>query len=399
MRARGGHPPGRCPLRTSPFRVAYYALGVVLHVPARHPSREADAHRVLGDDGELLAPTSLSLEERAAAYRTMVRTRVVDRTMERLQRQGRIAFHVPSLGEEAAVVGVAAGLAREDWIVPCYREVGALFHRGYALEAYVDTMLGNTDDVARGRNMPEHTTCRALRYASVSAPIGTQIPHAVGMARAVRHRGLPEVVAVFFGDGATSSNDFHAAMTFAGVFREPVLFVCRNNRWAISLPVEEQTAAVNLAAKAPGYGIAGVRCDGNDLLAVVEVVRAARARALAGGGPTFLELLTYREGGHSTSDDPTQYRDDDEVAAFGAFDPLVRLRRHLVGEGGWDDARDHALVASVEDELREVVARGERKPPPPLASTFDDVFARPSPRLEAQRDELLRGPRDGGAHG
>lgn len=352
--------------------------------------------RFLDADGALIDPThdpNVDPETLVAIHRAMVRTRIIDLQLEKLQRQGRIAFHVSSLGEEAAIVASAAALADEDWLVPCYREVGALFYRGYALEAYLDMMFGNAADVAHGRQMPAHTTSRAHRYASVSAPIGTQIPHAVGMAYALRLRGASEVVAVYFGEGATSSNDFHAGLNLAGVWRVPVLFLCRNNRWAISLPSEEQTASTDFASKAVAYGLPGVRCDGNDVLAVLHVVREARARALAGQGATLIELVTYRKGGHSTSDDASLYREASEVAAAAALDPIERSRRYLVARGLWDDAVDAAYAIEVSAALKRAIALAEAKPKPKLETLFDDVYAERPAHLEAQLRELLEAPR------
>jgi len=265
--------------------------------------------QVIREDGSLdpeLDP-GLSVDQLVALYKAMVRTRIVDDRLEKIQRQGRIAFHVGSLGEEAAIIGAAAALRDRDWIVPCYREVGALLWRGYPLQRYVDHMYGNAGDPARGRQMPDHSFSRAHRYLAVSAPIGTQIPHAVGVAMAAKKRGLDECVGVFFGDGATSSNDFHAAMNFAGVYQSPVLFLCRNNGYAISLPVAQQTATRTLAEKAAAYRVMASRVDGNDVLAVLAAAREGVQRAVNGGGPTFIELLTYRVGGHSTSDDPGRY--------------------------------------------------------------------------------------------
>ncbi len=365
-------------------------------VPARHPQDDPGLLRVLGDDGTVSDPAldpELSVDLGRAILESMLRARWVDERVEKLQRQGRVAFHVSAKGEEAAVVASAAALASEDWIVPCYREVGALLHRGHPLERYLDSLIGNADDVALGHQMPEHVTARALRYASVSAPIGTQIPHAVGIAYARRLRGARECVAVYFGDGATSSNDFHAGMTLAGVWKAPVLFLCRNNRWAISLPVEEQTAAAHLVDKAIGYGIVGVRCDGNDPLAVYRTVREARRRALDGGGPTFVELCTYREGGHSTSDDPSAYRSEQEAKAFEARDPLPRFRAYLESRGAWSVAHEQAFRARVDSELKEAIERAEQKPRPALHTLVDAVFAERPASLDAQLAELEHGPR------
>jgi pyruvate dehydrogenase E1 component alpha subunit len=351
--------------------------------------------QVIRDDGSLdpqLDP-GLSIEKLVALYKAMVRTRVVDDRLEKIQRQGRIAFHVGSLGEEAAIIGAAAALRDRDWIVPCYREVGALLWRGYPLQHYVDHMYGNAGDPARGRQMPDHTFSRDHRYLCVSAPIGTQIPHAVGLAMAAKKRGTDECVGVFFGDGATSSNDFHAAMNFAGVYRAPVLFLCRNNGYAISLPTHGQTAAHALADKAPGYGIPATRVDGNDVLAVWSAVRDGVRCAAEGGGPTFIELLTYRLGGHSTSDDPRIYRADDEVESWRRVDPLKKLRIHIEQRSAWSPSLDDDWIAACDAEVKACVRVAESKPAADLADLFSDVYAKQPWHLQEQEASCMRSPR------
>ncbi len=348
--------------------------------------------QIIREDGSLdprLDP-GLCVEHVVALYKAMVRTRAVDDRLQKIQRQGRIAFHVGSLGEEAAIVGAAAALRDQDWIVPCYREVGALLWRGYPLQRYIDHMYGNAGDPARGRQMPSHSFSREHRYLAVSAPIGTQIPHAVGLAMAAKKRGLDECAAVFFGDGATSSNDFHAAMGFAGVYQAPVLFLCRNNGYAISLPASEQCAAASLADKAPGYGIPAVRVDGNDALAVWSVVRGAVQRASEGGGPTFIEMTTYRLGGHSTSDDPRVYRSDAEVESWRREDPLSKLRRHIEQRGVWTTNLDEEWHARCEAEVRNAVGRADSKPPSELSDLFTDVYAERPWHLREQEAQALR---------
>ncbi len=351
--------------------------------------------QVIRDDGSLdprLDP-GLSIDRVVAMYKAMVRTRAIDDRLERLQRQGRIPFHVGSLGEEASIIGAAAALRPEDWIVPCYREVGALLWREYPLQRYVDHMFGNADDPAKGRQMPDHTFSREHRYLAVSAPIGTQIPHAVGLALAAKKRGLDECAAVFFGDGATSANDFHAAMNFASVYRAPVLFLCRNNGYAISMPVAAQAAVEHLSDKAAGYGMPGVRVDGNDVLAVWSAVRDALERARRGDGPTFLELVTYRLGGHSTSDDPRIYREQAEVEHHRRSDPLVRVRRHIEGRGAWSVELDADWSAVCAEEVKDCVRRAEAKPPPALDTLFRDVYAKQPKHLQEQEARCLEGPR------
>jgi len=351
--------------------------------------------QVIRDDGSLdpqLDP-GLSIDQVVTLYKAMARARIIDDRLEKIQRQGRIAFHVGSLGEEAAIIGVAAALRDRDWIVPCYREVGALLWRGYPLQQYVDHMYGNAGDPLHGRQMPDHTFSRAHRYLSVSAPIGTQIPHAVGVAMAARHRGLDECVGVFFGDGATSSNDFHAAMNFAGVYQAPVLFLCRNNGYAISMRAEHQSATRTMAEKAAAYGIPATRVDGNDVLAVLRAVCEGVQRASDGGGPSFIELMTYRIGGHSTSDDPTIYRTQDEVDAWRMADPLLRLRKHLELRQSWNEDLDVDWHEVCDAEIKDCVRRAEEKPPPGIGDMFTDVYAEQPWHLREQQAQCVDGPR------
>ena len=264
-----------------------------------------------------------------ALYRHMVLMRRVDERLVLLQRQGRIGFHIGSLGEEAAVLGSAAALRDSDWIFPCYREFGAALWRGMPLESYLHAMFGDAEDPGKGRQMPDHYFCRAAKFGSISSPIGTQITQAVGFGWAAKMKEDPLVTLVYFGDGSTSSAEFHNGMNFAGVFGTPTVFFCRNNGWAISVPSERQTASASFADKGGAYGVPSIRCDGNDLFAVFKATRDAVARAASGAGPTLIEAVTYRMAGHSTSDDPKVYRQDEEVDAWRKKDPLVRLRSYL----------------------------------------------------------------------
>ena len=364
------------------------------------PARFEAVMSVLAPDGTAdpsRAP-SLSVEQKRGLYRAMVRTRMVDRALERLQRQGRVGFHVGSHGEEAAIVAATAALRDRDFIVPCYRELGALLYRGFPLKTALDNMLGNADDLCHGRQMPDHYASRKYRYLSVSAPIGTHLPHAVGLAWAARKKGRDEVAAVFFGDGATSSEGFHASMNFAAVMNAPVVFLLRNNRWAISTPIEKQTRCENLADKAVAYGMPSVRCDGNDALAVYATVAEAVRRAAAGEGPTLVELLTYRTGAHSTSDDPRAYRSEDEVEHFRSECPVARLRSHLEKLGAWDVETEATLAAEVEAEIRAAVAEAEAVARPSPATLFEGVFREQPWHLREQEAEHARSPRPAGAH-
>jgi 2-oxoisovalerate dehydrogenase E1 component alpha subunit len=369
---------------------------------ARHPedTHAPDVVRVLREDGTLDPATDpgLSRDEVIALYRAMVRVRILDKRLETLQRQGRIGFHIGSLGEEATILGSAAALRRNDWIFPCYREFGAALWRGMSLQRYVDNMFGNANDPAKGRQMPDHYCSREAKFGSVSSPIGTQITQAVGFAWAAKLKKDDLVALTYFGEGATSSNEFHNGLNFAGVFKVPVVMLCRNNGWAISVPSERQTASAGFAAKGVAYGVPGVRCDGNDIFAVIKATRDAVERAARGEGPTLVECMTYRLSGHSTSDDPKAYRPEDGVEPWRKRDPLARLRKHLDVLGAWSDAQQKALEAELENELRDVVAEAEKTPAPSLDSMFEDVYAELPWHLVEQRAELRKGPRVKGHH-
>ncbi|MEM1414957.1 MAG: thiamine pyrophosphate-dependent enzyme [Myxococcota bacterium] len=365
-------------------------------VPIRTPESSFDDEvvTVIAQDGSTgPADPQLPLEKVVDLYESMVRTRTIDVQLERLQRQGRIGFHIGSLGEEACILGSAAAMRPQDWIFPCYREFGALLYRGMPLQTYVDNMYGNADDLVKGRQMPDHYTGRAFRFGSVSSPIGTQMTQAVGFAWAAWKKGTDEVTSVYFGEGATSSAEFHTGMNFAGVMKAPVIFLCRNNRWAISVPSEKQTASKTFADKGIAYGVPAVRVDGNDILATYKVVRECVERAARGEGPALVEMLTYRVGGHSTSDDPRAYRVQDEVEQWRRTDPIVRLRRHLETKSAWDDGREQELTQRVEAELKACITRAEEKPKPELGTLFDGVFAERPWHLEEQAAELIAGPR------
>ncbi len=349
--------------------------------------REYPLRTVLREDGSAdPEEAELPAEESLRLYRLMVLNRALDERMITLQRQGRIGFYIGSIGEEATVLGSAAAMAPQDWIFPCYREHGAALARGMPLATFLCDLLGNGGDAMRGRQMPCHEAWRPGRFTSISSPIATQIPQAVGAAWAARLKGEEMVSITYFGEGATSANDFHTGMNFAAVRKVPVVFVCRNNGWAISVPRERQTASETIAQKAIGYGMHGERVDGNDLLAVVDATRRARARAAAGEGPTLLECVTYRVEGHSTSDDPRAYRSAELVEPWRKKDPILRMRRHLQHRELLDDAADARLRDELREELQRALREAEAFPPkPPLETLFADVYEEP---LWQQREQL-----------
>jgi pyruvate dehydrogenase E1 component alpha subunit len=330
----------------------------------------------------------LSDETLRQMYAEMVLVRGFDTRAMGMHRQGRIGFCVTATGEEAAILGSAWALDREDWVFTAYRELGVALHRGVPPSELYCQLFGNSGDLLKGRQMPNHYGSAAVRYTVCSSPVGTQIPQAVGAAYASRYRGERNATLVYFGDGATSTGDFHAAMTFAGVWRLPVIFFCRNNGWAISLPLERQTASATLAQKAHAYGFEGVRVDGNDLLAVYEVTRSALEKARAGGGPTMIEALTFRMGPHSSADDPTRYRSEEVCADWRTRDPIDRFRCFLTARGLWSDADEKRLREETEERLGAAIREAESLPPPDLDSLFEDVYAEVPWHLREQREEL-----------
>lgn len=370
-----------------------------ISTPSQAPS-SAEIVSALRADGTLdpAHDPGLTDPEVVHLYRNMVMTRQMDERLVMLQRQGRIGFHVGSLGEEAAILGSAYAMQPQDFLFPCYREFGAALMRGLPLQKFIDNMFGNANDTVLGRQMPNHTTCREVGWCSISSPVGTQITQAVGFAWAAKIKRENKSALVYFGDGATSSSDFHSGVNFAGVFKVPCVLLCRNNGWAISVPVERQTATKTFAEKAAAYGIPGVRVDGNDLFAVVSVTRKARERGERGEGPTLIEAITYRMGGHSTNDDPKAYRGADALEPWAARDPIERVRDYLTKRDAWDEDRERALSAEVDARFREAVTIAERTPSPPLESLFEDVYESLPWHLVEQRHQLLSGPRAPAAH-
>jgi pyruvate dehydrogenase E1 component alpha subunit len=360
--------------------------------PAAAPA-EADQfplYRVLQDDGGAdPAEVTLPDQEIVGLYRWMALNRQLDERMIGLQRQGRINFYIGSIGEEAAVFGTARAMAGTDWIFPCYREHGAALMRGMPLATYVCDLLGNAGDAMLGHQMPCHEAWKPALFASISSPIGTQIPQAVGAAWAARIKKQEMVALVYFGEGATSSNDFHTGLNFAGVHKIPVVFACRNNGWAISVPRERQTAAETIAQKGVAYGVRGERVDGNDLLAVYNATRRARERAARGEGPTLLECVTYRIEGHSTSDDPRAYRPAELVEPWRKKDPLLRLKAFLFHRGALDEAGDAKIAAEAKETIQRAVQEAEKHPAkPPLETLFEGVYAEPLWQQREQLEEL-----------
>ncbi len=349
---------------------------------------EPELYQVLSYDGEVVGavPDDLTIETQRRMYRFMRLIRRLDERMVILQRQGRVGFYGSCTGQEATPVATAAALRPTDLIFPGLREGVSLLYRGFPLETYLCQVFGHQGDVLKGRQMPSHHADRSVNVVSWSSCIGPQLTQAVGAAWAARIRKTDEVTLGFMGDGATSSADFHTACNFAGVYQAPCLLVCQNNHWSISIPTRAQTASRTIAEKAIGYGLPYAQVDGNDPLAVYAAVSEAAQRARAGGGPTFLEMLTYRIGAHSTSDDPRVYRDEREVEQWRKRDPIARMRRWLIGKGVWSSKEDDALTAALDDEIQRAVAAAEARPPPDRDTLFDDVYAAKPWHIREQED-------------
>ena len=314
-------------------------------------------------------------------YRAMLLGRRFDERMLSLQRQGRIGTFAPTSGQEASQVGSAAVLRPTDWMVPSFREAAAQIWRGAPMENIILYFGGYNE----GGRIEDNS-----KDLPISVPVASQILHAVGLGWAVNYRKTDEVVMTFFGDGATSEGDFHEGMNFAGVYQTPVIFLCQNNHWAISVPRSKQTRSETLAQKALGYGIPGIQVDGNDILAVYAAAKEAVDRARSGGGPTMIECVTYRITMHTTADDPKRYRTDEEVEGWKKKDPLVRFEKYLTDKGVAAKDTFQALETEVKEDIQTAVDRAEelmKKLDDPL-HMFEHAYAELPPSLKEQRAEL-----------
>ncbi|MCL5942620.1 MAG: pyruvate dehydrogenase (acetyl-transferring) E1 component subunit alpha [Actinobacteria bacterium] len=333
-----------------------------------------------GNVDESLMP-DLTPERIRALYEIMVLTRRFDERMLKLQRQGRLGTFARVMGQEGAHVGAAFALRDEDWVVPAFREAGIFLLRGMKMEHFLQYWGGDE----RGNLIPA-----GVRMLPTAIPVGTHMLHAVGIGWAMKHRGEKVAVLTSFGEGATSEGDFSEAMNFAGVFQAPVVFLCQNNQWAISVPYHKQTAACTVAQKAVGYGMPGVQVDGNDVFAVYRTVSEALERARNGDGPSLIEAHTYRVTDHTTADDARRYRSEEEVAVWRRRDPIARLARYMKKNGLLDDEGEAAVETRADEQVAEAVATFEAMEPPSPEEIFAHVFAEITPPLAEQRADLLR---------
>jgi len=346
--------------------------------------------RVIRDDGSADPDTDPFLPDDVllSIFGEMLKIRRIDERMLGKQRQGKVGFFGTITGQEATPIATAFATRPTDWVFPALRESSIMICRGFPLSTWLAQAYGNEADLLKGRQMPSHMSGRQANYVAWSSCIGPQIPQAVGAAYAARLRGDDTVSIGFMGDGATSQPDYHTAMTFAARWSAPVVLICQNNHWSISVPTAKQTASETIALKARAYGMHGIRVDGNDVLAVYTAVDEAVTRARDGGGPTFIESVTYRIGPHSSSDDPTRYRSEDEVESWRKKDPIARFEAYLRKAELLDDAKKDALLADLEQEISAAIDAVEDLGPPARETMFDDVYEVMPDHLRAQRDEL-----------
>ncbi|KAG5050144.1 hypothetical protein JHK85_011247 [Glycine max] len=339
--------------------------GAVQFIPemrfiSESPKERIPCYRVLDDNGQPILGhnfVQVSKEVAVKMYTDMVTLRSMDTIFYEAQRQGRISFYVTAIGEEAINVASAAALAMDDVVFPQYREAGVLLWRGFTLQEFANQLFSNIYDYGKGRQMPAHYGSKKHNYFTVASTIATQISHAVGAAYSLKMDKKDACAVTYFGDGGSSEGDFHAALNFAAVLEAPVIFICRNNGWAISTPISDQFRSDGVVVKGQAYGVRSIRVDGNDALAIYSAIQAARQMAITEERPILIEALTYRVGHHTTSDDSTKYRPANEIEWWRvARDPVVRFRKWIEKHGWWNDMAESELI----NNLRQQKAR-ERK--------------------------------------
>jgi pyruvate dehydrogenase E1 component alpha subunit len=337
--------------------------------------------QIIPEDGRVrpelepkLAPSDLR-----ELYSLMATARAADLKALKLQRQGRMGTFAPSLGHEACQVGSAFAMRATDWVFPYFRDLGTFLTLGLPLKNYYLYWIGNEE----GMRIPA-----GLNIFTVSIPVGSQLPHAVGCGMALKYRREQAAVIAYFGDGATSEGEFSEALNFAGVFRTPNVFICVNNQYAISTPVRRQTAAGTIAQKAAAFGFEGLRVDGNDVLAMFALTQEALEKARSGGGPTLIEAFTYRMGNHTTSDDASRYRTESELGEWSRRDPIERFRLYLRGKGLWDESFENSLQQEAEALINKAVEEAESVPPPRPEDLFLYTYKEMTPELNKQLAEL-----------
>jgi pyruvate dehydrogenase E1 component alpha subunit len=357
-------------------------------------SEKVEYLSILNDKGQLDKELEPDIGEDVLLklHRAMLLARKFDERILNLQRQGRIGTFAPIKGQEAAQLGTIAHLRPSDWMVPAFRETAAELWRGRSLESIIiyNNGFGEGVDIPEDRNdLP------------ISVPVGSQVIHAVGLGWAAKYRQKDDVAMTYFGDGATSEGDFHEGLNFAAVFQAPVIFVCQNNHWAISVPLAKQTRSKTLAQKALAYGLPGIQVDGNDILAVYAAAQEAVQRARTGGGPTLIECVTYRLAMHTTADDPTRYRSDEEVEKWSQRDPLPRFQKYLSDKGLLSEKKRLEVESEIMEEIQTAVDSAEKQMEAlgdPI-DMFEHAYAEMPPYLKEQKADLVRELSEGAEEG
>ncbi|KAL0556448.1 hypothetical protein IC582_004962 [Cucumis melo] len=355
--------------------------------------KRVPCYRVLHETGDIITPNNFNQLTKDVAikmYKDMITLQIMDNIFYEAQRQGRISFYLTSSGEEAIAVASAAALLPDDVVLAQYREPGVLLWRGFTLQEFANQLFGNKRDYGKGRQMPIHYGSNHHNYFTISSPLGTQLPQAVGIAYSLKMDKKDACAVAYFGDGTTSEGDFHAALNFAAVLGAPVIFICRNNGWAISTSIEEQFRSDGVVVKGQGYGVRSIRIDGNDALAVYTAVHKARSMAIREKMPILIEALTYRVGHHSTSDDSSKYRTTDEIQYWKMErNPVDRFAK-WISNNGWfsqEDESNHKIT--VKKLLLEAIQNAEKTEKPPLSELFNDVYDHLPKNLQEQ-EEVLR---------
>ncbi|MEX2534968.1 MAG: thiamine pyrophosphate-dependent dehydrogenase E1 component subunit alpha [Trueperaceae bacterium] len=346
---------------------------------------------LISEGGEWTGGFELTLDESELKrfYRDLVAARMLDERLVRLQRMGKISFVAPSSGHEGPQVAIARLVKpRRDWLYPYYRDTALVLALGVPAVEIFGQMMATRADPNKGRQMPAHPGSKDLNIFTVASPIAAHIPPAVGTALSMKLQGQGDVVITTFGEGATSEGDFHAGINFAGAQGAPIVFVCQNNRYAISVGYNKQTAAENVAAKAHAYGMPGYTVDGMDPLACYYVIREAVERAREGIGPSLVEAIVYRFGPHSPADDDSRYRPAEEVEAWRKRDPLLRMRSFLERRGIWDEEQEAGIRQDIDDEQRKAVKEAEESGKVPRQWMFEDVYSELPEHLADQQEDL-----------
>ncbi|MGD2021561.1 MAG: pyruvate dehydrogenase (acetyl-transferring) E1 component subunit alpha [Desulfobacterales bacterium] len=348
-------------------------------------SEKVETLSILDEKGHLDKKLEPDIQEDVLLqlYRTMLLARRFDERLLNLQRQGRIGTFAPIKGQEAAQLGTIAHLRPTDWMVPAFRETAAEIWRGRSLESVIYYFNGFNE----GGAIPDDRN-----DFPISVPVGSQMIHAVGLGWAAKYRQTDDVAMTYFGDGATSQGDFHEALNFAAVFQAPVIFVCQNNQWAISIPVSQQTRSQTLAQKALAYGMPGIQVDGNDILAVYAAAQEAVQRARSGDGPTLIECVTYRLMMHTTADDPKRYRADEEVEQWIQRDPLPRFEKYLLDKELLSEEKRSGIESEILEEIQAAIDRAEKQMEAmgdPI-DMFNYTYAEMPPDLKVQKEMLTQ---------